>query len=110
MLQDLSLDHSVARPSSPHIESRTQVSHNYNFQQIYANSRDIMQNIYFSLNSLFDLAQIRNFEDFYRNLDTQIERLSHQTIQFNVQNMIHAMRNLQNKIEDRLINFCQNLS
>ena len=88
MLQDLSLDHSVARPSSPHIESRTQVSHNYNFQQIYANSRDIMENVYFSLNSLFDVAQIRNFEDFYKNLDTQIERLiphvSHQTNKFNV--------------------------
>ena len=27
VLQDLSLDHSVVRPSSPHIESRTQVSH-----------------------------------------------------------------------------------
>ena len=47
-------------------------------------------------------------------METQIERLiphvSHQTDEFNVQNMIHAMRNLQNKIEDKLINFYQNLS
>ena len=77
-------------------------------------SRDILENIYFSLNSFFDIAQIRNLEDSYRNLETQIERLiphvSHQTNEFNVQNMIHAMQNLQNKIEDKLINFYQSLS
>ena len=114
MLQDLSLDHSGVRQSSPHIESRTQVSHSYAFQQIYNMSRDILENIYFSLNSFFDIAQIRNLEDSYRNLETQIERLiphvSHQTNEFNVQNMIHAMQNLQNKIEDKLINFYQSLS
>ena len=47
-----------------------------------------MQNIYFSLNSLFDVAQIRTFEDFYKNLDNQIDRLiphvSHQINKFNV--------------------------
>ena len=42
VLHDLSLDHSVARPSSPRIKSTTKVSHNSNFQQIYVNSRDIM--------------------------------------------------------------------
>ena len=114
VLQDLSLDHSGVRQSSPHIESRTQVSHSNAFQQIYNMSRDILENIYFSLNSFFDIAQIRNLEDSYRNLETQIERLiphvSHQTNEFNVQNMIHAMRNLQNKIEDKLINFYQSLS
>ena len=114
VLQDLSLDLGGVRQSSPHIESRTQVSHSNTFQQIYTMSRDILENIYFSLNSFFDIAQIRNLEDSYRNLDTQIERLiphiSHQTNEFNVQNMIHAMRNLQNKIEDKLINFYQNLS
>ena len=87
VLQDLTLDHSVARTPSPHTESN-KVSHNFNFQQIYANSRDIMQNIYFSLNTLFDVAQIRTFEDFYSNLDNQIARLiphgSHQTNEFNV--------------------------
>ena len=100
VLQDLSLDLSGVRHSSSHIESRTQVSHSNTFQQIYTMSRDILENIYFSLNSFFDIAQIRNLEDSYRNLDTQIERLiphiSHQTHEFNVQNMIHAMRNLQN--------------
>ena len=68
-----------------------------------------MQNIDFFLNSLFDVAQIRTFEDFYSNLDNQIARLiphvSHQTNKFNVQNLIQAMRNLQTQIEDRLINF-----
>ena len=75
---------------------------------------DIMRTIYFSLNTLFDVAQIRTFEDFYSNLDNQIARLiphvSHQTNEFNVQNSIQAMRNLQTQIEDRLINFYQNLS
>jgi len=83
VLQDLSLDLGGVRRSSPHIESRTQVSHSNTFQQIYTMSRDILENIYFSLNSFFDIAQIRNLEDSYRNLDTQIERLiphiSHQT-------------------------------
>ena len=109
VLQDLSLDLSGARQPSLHTESTTQVSHSNAFQQIYNMSRDIVENIYFSLNSFFDIAQIRNLEDSYRHLDTQIERLiphvSHQTDEFNVQNMIHAMRNLQNKIEDKLINF-----
>jgi len=73
----------------------------------------LLKTYIFSLNSFFDIAQIRNLEDAHRHLDTQIERLiphvSHQTDEFNVQNMVHAMRNLQNKIEDKLINFYQNL-
>ena len=116
VLQDLSLDLSGARQPSLHTESTTQVSHsntNNAFQQIFNMSRDIVENIYFSLNSFFDIAQIRNLEDAHRHLDTQIERLiphvSHQTDEFNVQNMVHAMQNLQNQIEDKLINFYQNL-
>ena len=91
VLQNLTLDHSVARTPSHHTQDN-KVSHNFNFQQIYANSRDVMQTIYFSLNTLFDVAQIRTFENFYSNLDNQIAMLiphvSHQTNKFNVQNLI----------------------
>ena len=44
VLQDLSLDHSMARTPSHHTQDN-KVSHNLNFQQIYANSRDVMQTI-----------------------------------------------------------------
>ena len=97
-LQDHSLDLSGARQQSSHTESTTQVSHsntNNAFQQIFYVSRDIVENTYFSLNSFFDVAQIRSLEEAHRLLDTQIDRLipyvSQQTDEFNVQNMVQAM-------------------
>ena len=76
-------------------------------------SRDIVENTYFLLNSFFDVAQIRNLEESHRLLDTQIDRLipyvSQQTEEFNVHNMVQAMRILQNRIEDKLVNFYQSL-
>ena len=39
-----------------------------------------------------------------------IPHISRQTDEFNIQNLVQAMRNLQSQIEDKLINFYQNLS
>merc|ERR1711867_153270 len=77
-LQDHSLNLSGTRHPSSHTESPTQVSHsntNNAFQQIFYVSRDIVENTYFSLNSFFYVAQIRNLEEAHRLLDTQIDRL-----------------------------------
>ena len=67
----------------------------------------------FLLSSFFDVAQIRNLEESHRLLDIQIDRLipyvSQQTEEFNVHNMVQAMRVLQNRIEDKLVNFYQSL-
>merc|ERR1712082_43868 len=115
-LQDNSLDLSRARqlPSSPESASKVSQSSTSNtFQQLFYVSRDIVENAYFSLSSFYDVSQIRNLEESHRLIDTQISRLipyvSQQTEEFNVHNMVKAMRVLQNRIEEKLVNFYQSL-
>ena len=63
---------------------------------------------------MVDVAQIRNFEDMYRGLDDHINYLlpyiGMQFDNLNVQGMIFDIRTLQNKLEDKIITFYQNLS
>ena len=110
-LQDLSIVHNNVRQSPDYQE--TQVNRNGTFQQVYANARNAFERIYFSLNSFFDVAQIKNLEDSYRQLEGHISQLipfvSFQSREFDIQGMIQTIRNLQNQIEDKLINFVQNL-
>ena len=66
------MDPCNARHPSLHQESGSQVSHSSTFQQIYTNAKGALEKIYFSLNSFFDIAQIRSLEDSYRNLEEHI--------------------------------------
>ena len=112
ILQDLTLDRSEARTPSHHTQEN-KVSQ-FDFQRIIASTKDIVQAAYFSLNTFFDISQIRTFENFYIGLENQISMLiphiSRQTDEFNIQNLVQAMRNLQSQIEDKIINFYKNLS
>ena len=68
ILQDLTLDRSEARTPSHHTQDN-KVSQSFDFQRIIASTKDIVQAAYFSLNTLFDISQIRTFENFYIGLE-----------------------------------------
>ncbi len=60
---------------------------------------------------LIDRGQIEQFENMYRELDFYIDSLlPYFGPDLDIRGIIYDMRNLQNKIEDKLINFYQNLS
>ena len=64
-LQDKSLDHNRARqlPSSPESAPKVSQSSTSNeFQQLYRESREIVENMQFLLSSFFDVSQIQNLE------------------------------------------------
>ena len=115
-LQDKSLDRNRARqlPSSPESAPKvSQTSTSNEFQQLFYVSRDIVENTYFLLSSFFDVSQIRNLEESHRLIDNQISKLvpfvSQQTEEFNVHEMVKALRVIQNRIEDKLVSFYQSL-
>ena len=84
------------------------------FSDFFSSAQVSLDRIYFSLNLLVDVAQIRNFEDMYRALDDHISYLlPYIGLQFNnhnIQGMISNIRTLQNKLEDKIHTFYQNLS
>ena len=52
-----------------------QVRYFDSFQRIFANAQVSLEQIYFSLNLLVDVAQIRTFEDMYRTFDDHVSYL-----------------------------------
>ena len=84
------------------------------FQEMFENAKIAIDRInFYSGVIIIDRGQIKQFENMYRELDVYVNSLipyipSHFD-SLNVQGMIHTMRNLQNKIEDKLIIFYQNL-
>ena len=78
------------------------------------NAQASLDRIYFSLNSLIDVAKIKTCEDMYRALDTHVSYLlpfiGLQFDNYNVQEMISNIRILQASLEDKLHTFYQNLS
>ena len=107
------MDRSEARTPSHHTQDN-KVSQSFDFQRIIASTKDIVQAAYFSLNTFFYISQIRTFENFYIGLENHISMLiphtNRQNDEFNIQNLVQAMRNLQSQIEDKIINFYTNLS
>ena len=104
----------MSRRPSPIRTPEAQVSDFNSFQQIFTNAQISIDRIYFSLNSLVDVAQIRTFEDMYRALDDHVSYLlpfiGLQFNNYNIQGMISNIRTLQNNLEDKIHTFYQSLS
>merc|ERR1712163_13023 len=80
---------------------------------LYSESRDYVEHVYFLIGSFFDMCQIPVLEQSHRNIDSHIGRLipfaSQSNYEFNVYEMVKALRVIQSRIEDKLISFFQNL-
>ncbi len=99
---------------SPEFAPRVcQFSTSNEFQQLFYEARNIAEHTYFLIRYFFDVSQIKNLEDFHRIIDIQIGRItpfiSQQTEEYNVYEMVKALRVIQTRIEDTLISFYQNL-
>ena len=83
------------------------------FQQLFYEARNIAEHTYFLISCFFDMSQIQTLEEFYRIIDSQISRLvlfaSQSNDEFNVYEMVKALRVIQSRIEDKLISYFQNL-
>merc|ERR1711873_192646 len=75
--------------------------------------RNIAEHTHFLISYFFDMSQIQTLEESYRILDSQIFRLasfvSQSTENYNVFEMVNALRVIQTRIENTLISFYQNL-
>ena len=91
----------------------SQSSTSNEFQQLFYEARNIAEHTYFLIRYFFDVSQIKNLEEFYRIIDIQIGRItpfvSQQTENYNVYEMVKALRVIQTRIENTLISFYQNL-
>ena len=82
----------------------------HTFQEMFENAKIAFDRINFYSNLLIDRAQIEQFENMYRELDFYIDSLlPYFGPDLDIRGIIYDMRNLQNKIEDKLINFYQYL-
>merc|ERR1712240_744709 len=83
------------------------------FQQMFYEARNISEHTYFSISYFFNMSQIQTLEESYRIIDSQIVRLasfvSQSTENYNVFEMVKALRVIQTRIENTLISFYQNL-
>ena len=78
---------------------------------MFENAKIAFDRINFYSNFLIDRAQIEQFENMYRELDFYINSLlPYFGLGLDIRGIIYDIRNLQTQIEDRLINFYQNLS
>ena len=108
VLQDLTLEQNESRTPSLH-EQEIKVSQ-LDFQRAIASTKDIVQAAYLSLNNFFDVSQIRTIENFYLGLERHIAMIIPYNGEFDIKNLVLAMRNLQSRIEDKIIHFYTNLS
>ncbi len=65
----------MSRSPSPTRAPEAQVSNSNSLERIFSNAKALVDNIYFSLNSLVDVSQIRTYEDMYRVLDNHVSLL-----------------------------------
>ena len=104
----------MSRSPSPIRAPEVQVSEIDSLQRIFASTQALLEQIYFSLNLLVDIAQIKIFEDNYRALDNHVEYLIPfivlQFNNYNIPDMISSIRTLQINLEDEIHTFYQNLS
>merc|ERR1711895_26488 len=115
-LQDNSFNLRRDRKPSPSPESAPKVSQSStsnDFQQLFYEARNIAEHTYSLIRSFFDVSQIKNLEESHRIIDNQIGRLApfvgQQTEEYNVYEMVKALRVIQNRIEDKLVSFYQDL-
>ena len=91
----------------------TSTSTSNEFQQLFYEARNIAEHTYFLISYFFDMSQIQTLEESYRIIDSQIFRLasfvSQSTENYNVFEMVKALRVIQTRIENTLISFYQNL-
>merc|ERR1712082_242524 len=91
----------------------TSISTSNDFQQLFYEARNIAEHTYFLISCFFDMSQIQTLEEFYRIIDSQISRLvlfaSQSNDDFNVYEMVKALRVIQSRIENKLISYFQNL-
>ena len=81
------------------------------FQEMFENAKIAFDRINFYSDLLIDRGQIEQFENMYRELDFYIDSLlPYFGPDLDIRGIIYDMRNLQNKLEDKLITFYQNLS
>merc|ERR1711873_278545 len=111
--QDLQDNYRMS-PSSPQSAVKVSDSSISNeFKRLYCESRDYVEHVYFLIGSFFDMSQIPALEQSHRNIDSQISRLapfaSQSNEDFNVYEMVKALRVIQSRIEDKLISYYQNL-
>ncbi len=111
--QDLQDNH---RMSSSLLQSPEKVSDcniSNEFQRVFCESRDYVEHVYSLIGSFFDRAQIQGLEHCHREIDSHISKLtsfaSQSTEECNVYEMVKGLRVIQSNIEDKLINFYQNL-
>merc|ERR1712163_37054 len=111
--QDLQDNHrmSPSPPQSPIKVSDCNISNE--FQRMFCESRDYVEHVYSLIGSFFDMCQIPELEQSHRNIDSHIGRLvpftSQSNDEFNVYEMVKALRVIQSRIEDKLISYFQNL-
>ena len=101
-------------PSSPQSALKVSQSSTSNeFQRLFCEARDHVEHTYFLIGSFFDMSQIQTLEQSHRIIDSQIIRLapfaSQSTENYNVYEMVKALRVIQSRIEDKLISYYQNL-
>merc|ERR1712112_309219 len=108
VLQDLTLEQDDSRTPSLHTQE-IKVSQ-LDFNRAIASTKNIVQAAYLSLNNFFDVSQIRTIENFYLGLERHIAMIIPYNGEFDIKNLVLAMRELQSRIEDKLINFYTNLS
>ena len=76
------------------------------FQEMVKNAKIAFDRINFYSDLLIDRGQIEQFENMYRELDFYIDSLlPYFGPDLDIRGIIYDMRNLQNKIEDKLITF-----
>ena len=100
-------------PSPEFTPKVSQSSTSNEFQQLFYEARNIAEHTYSLIRYFFDVSQIKNLEEFHRIIDIQIGRItpfvSQQTEEYNVYEMVKALRVIQNRIENELVSFYQNL-
>ena len=105
------------REPSPSPESALEVSQSSTsneFKRLFCESRNLVEHTYSLIRSFFDRSQIHTLEEYHRIIDSQIIRLapfvSQQSENYNVVEMVNALRVIQSRIEETLISFFQNLN
>ena len=99
---------------SPEFAPRVcQFSTSNDFQRLFSEARNYIEHTYSLIREFFDRSQIQALEESHRIIDSQIVRLapfvSQSTENYNVYEMVRALRVIQSSIENKLISFYQNL-
>merc|ERR1712240_585842 len=101
-------------PSSPQSAIKvSDINTSNEFERVYSEAREYVEHVYSLIGLFFDRCQIPELEQSHRNIDSHISRLAlfsnQSNDEFNVCEMVKALRVVQSRIEDKLISYFQNL-